>query len=81
MDAEPPARPQFDLGVGSGTPPHSGHVFLLVDFINPLRFDGGPRMAPEALAAAKAALTLKGRLTERGVPARAGMRDARNRKA
>lgn len=47
----------------------SGCVLLLVDFINPLRFDGAEDIAPAALAAAKATAALKQRLCAAGVPA------------
>jgi len=49
-----------DLGV-------SPTILLLVDFINPLRFDGGERLARPALRAAQAAAALKRRLHKRGV--------------
>src|SRR5688572_10043641 len=49
-----------DLGVSPTT-------LLLVDFINPLRFDGGDRLARPALRAAEAAAALKRRLGRRGV--------------
>jgi nicotinamidase-related amidase len=68
MDAEPPTRPQFDLDAGSHALPHSASVLLLVDFINPLRFEGASRMAPAALAAARATQVLKQRLAREKVP-------------
>lgn len=47
----------------------SRSVLLLVDFVNPLRFDGAEDIAPAALAAARATASLKQVLGERGVPA------------
>src|SRR3569832_2128758 len=49
--------------------PLSPRVLLLVDFINPLDFPGSERLAPKALAAARATARLKQRLTARGVAA------------
>jgi nicotinamidase-related amidase len=49
-----------DLGVSPTT-------LLLVDFINPLRFDGADKLARPALRAAQAAASLKRRLRRRGV--------------
>lgn len=42
-------------------------VLLLVDFINPLTFDGGEALAPSALEAAKKASKLRRRLGAEGV--------------
>ena len=47
--------------------PLSPRVLLLVDFINPLDFPGGEKLAPAALAAARATAKLKKRLEARGV--------------
>jgi nicotinamidase-related amidase len=47
----------------------SRSVLLLVDFVNPLRFDGAEDIAPAALAAARATASLKQLLDRRGVPA------------
>ena len=47
----------------------SRSVLLLVDFINPLRFDSAQDIAPAALVAAKATAALKQMLASLGVPA------------
>lgn len=47
--------------------PRSERVLLLVDFINPLDFPGADRLAPAALAAARATAALKARQTAAGV--------------
>ena len=69
MDAKPPARPRSRIGAGPDRLPRSGSVLLLVDFINPLQFEGAEDIAPGALAAAKMTARLKRRLARRGVPA------------
>lgn len=58
-----PARPS---GSGPDVRP-SPVVLLLIDFINPLDFDGGAELAPSALAAANATLALKRRVARQGV--------------
>lgn len=64
-----PQRPAFSVD-GSGTRlPRSATVLLLVDFINPLAFEGGRQLAEPALAAARATKRLKARLARDGVPA------------
>ena len=45
---------------------HSATVLLLIDFINPLDFDGAQEMADAALQAARAAATLKARVLAEG---------------
>ena len=54
---------------GMGTPrlPRSPRVLLLVDFINPLDFPGADKLAPAAVAAARATAALKERLGRSGV--------------
>jgi nicotinamidase-related amidase len=47
--------------------PLSPTVLLLVDFINPLQFDGADALSPAALRAAQAAAALKQRIGRRGV--------------
>ncbi len=47
--------------------PHSPRVLLLVDFINPLDFPGGDKLAAPALEAAHATARLKQRLSAEGV--------------
>jgi nicotinamidase-related amidase len=42
-------------------------VLLLVDFINPLEFDGASRLAPSALQAAQACVRLRHRVRQRGL--------------
>jgi nicotinamidase-related amidase len=69
MNAEPPSRPQFDLGAGRNGLPRCPTVLLLVDFINPLRFEGAAQLAPAALAAARESADLKRRLAIQRVPA------------
>jgi nicotinamidase-related amidase len=49
--------------------PRSRQVLLLVDFINPLDFPGADKLAPAALAAARASAGLKQRLAAEGVAA------------
>jgi nicotinamidase-related amidase len=44
-------------------------ILLLVDFINPLEFPAARRLAPRALAAARATAALKARLRSAGVQA------------
>ena len=48
--------------------PRSKKVLVLVDFINPLDFPGGEKLAEPALAAAKVTAQLKARLDKQGVP-------------
>lgn len=48
--------------------PTSQRVLLLVDFITSLDFPGAEKLAPKALAAARATATLKQRLQAEGVP-------------
>jgi nicotinamidase-related amidase len=43
-------------------------ALLLIDWINDLDFDGGDRLLPQALAAAKATAALRGRAKHAGVP-------------
>jgi nicotinamidase-related amidase len=69
MDARPPARPRSRIGAAPDALTRSATVLLLVDFINPLQFDGAEDIAAAALAAAKMTLRLKRRLAARGVPA------------
>jgi len=45
----------------------SASVLLLVDFINPLRFDGAKALTPSALAAADQTARLRRRLARQGV--------------
>ena len=42
-------------------------VLLLVDFVNPLHFDGAEQLTPSALVAAKQTAALRRRLPKRGV--------------
>jgi nicotinamidase-related amidase len=48
--------------------PASERVLLLVDFINPLDFPGGKKLARPAVAAARATAKLKSRLASEGIP-------------
>lgn len=68
MDAQPPLRPESGIGTGARSLPHSSSVLVLVDFINPLQFDGAAEIAPAALEAARCAAALKARLVALGVP-------------
>jgi nicotinamidase-related amidase len=43
-------------------------ALLLIDWINDLEFDGGDKLLPQALAAARAASTLRHRAKQAGVP-------------
>jgi len=47
--------------------PPSKTVLLLVDFINPLKFEGADQIAPSALAAARQTAALRRRLAREGV--------------
>ena len=66
LKARPPSRPAAAIGAGAALP-HSATVLLLVDFVNPLDFDGGERLAGPALAAARATARLKARMARDGV--------------
>ena len=48
--------------------PCCDRALLLVDFINPLEFEGSKQLAPGALAAARATHALRERLWREGVP-------------
>lgn len=50
-----------------GSLPPSPVVLLLIDFINPLDFEGAQELAPAALAAARATVVLKRRAVRQGV--------------
>jgi nicotinamidase-related amidase len=63
-----PGRPALTIGA-HGELPHSPTVLLLIDFINPFEFPEAPRLAPSAIAAAKATLKLKKRLLHDGAAA------------
>jgi nicotinamidase-related amidase len=69
MDAAAPRRPPLALGAANEPLAHSRVVLLLVDFINPLDFDGADALAPAALAAARATAALKQRLAQQGLQA------------
>jgi len=56
-------------GMGAARLPRSERVLLLVDFINPLDFPGGEKLAPLAVQAAQATAALKERLAGEGVAA------------
>ena len=43
-------------------------ALLLIDWINDLEFDGGDRILPQALAAARATAALRRRAKQAGVP-------------
>jgi nicotinamidase-related amidase len=63
---EPP--PSFPAHAGADMPtPRT--ALLLIDFMNPLDFDGGAALAPSALRAAARTAALKRRLARRSVPA------------
>jgi nicotinamidase-related amidase len=51
---------------GQGELPPSRRVLLMVDFINPLQFDGAEDLAPGALQAARATAALKQQMQARG---------------
>ncbi len=69
MDAKPPIRPELGIGAVARSLPHSSSVLVLVDFINPLEFDGAEELAPAALIAAQTAARLKANLEAQGIPA------------
>jgi nicotinamidase-related amidase len=54
-------------GLAAARLPRSERVLLLVDFINPLDFPGGEKLAPAAVEAARATAALKDRLAAEGV--------------
>lgn len=68
LQTRTPRRPAFAVDGGGTRLPRSATVLLLVDFINPLAFDGGEQLAAPALAAARATKRLKARLAQDGVP-------------
>lgn len=47
--------------------PRSRRALILIDYINPLDFPGAEKLAPGALAAARATVRLRDRLREEGV--------------
>jgi nicotinamidase-related amidase len=67
MDAKPPQRPSLGIGSPKHSLRRSERVLLLVDFINPLEFDGAKDIAPSALRAARMTATLKSRLAPHGI--------------
>jgi nicotinamidase-related amidase len=67
MDAKPPQRPSLEIGSANQRLPRSERVLLLVDFINPLQFEGAKDIAPAALNAARMTATLKRRLVPHGI--------------
>lgn len=71
MVARRPRNSPAPLAVGGDKPDlgESRVTLLLVDFINPLAFPEAPRLAPAALAAARATAALKARLRQQGVQA------------
>ena len=62
-----PSTPR-GTGLRPVTLPTSQRVLLLVDFITSLDFPGAEKLAPKALAAARATAALKQRLHAEGVP-------------
>jgi nicotinamidase-related amidase len=56
-------------GLHPGRLPRSRRVLVLVDFINPLNFPGGEKLAPSAVAAARATAKLKAQLGLEGTVA------------
>jgi nicotinamidase-related amidase len=71
MAARRPRNAPDPVAVGGDKPDlgESRTAMLLVDFINPLSFPTAPKLAPSALAAARATAALKARLREAGVQA------------
>lgn len=69
MEAKPPQRPPFTIGGGEASLPRSRSVLLLVDFINPLQFEGAQDIAAPALQAARRSAILKAVLSSQGIPA------------
>lgn len=67
MDLKPPDdKPSAPLA--ECELPDSPTVLLLVDFINPLRFEGAEDIAAPALAAARMTTDLKRQLAAEGAP-------------
>lgn len=67
MNGMPAPSPVPPSGLRPARLPRSERVLLLVDFINPLDFAGGERLAPAAVQAARAAAALRQRLAGQGV--------------
>lgn len=63
----PAARPARSRRIAEPRLAPSPVVLLLVDFINPLRFDGAEHLAPRAVAAALACARLRRRVRGRGL--------------
>lgn len=62
-----PSRPPMRMGEARALP-KSETVLLLVDVINPFDFPHAGRLAPHALAAARATARLKARMVRAGLP-------------
>ena len=56
----------MDVGTARVQLPRSDSVLILVDFINPLQFEGAERLGPEAVRAAAACSDLKRRMMADG---------------
>lgn len=69
MDAHPPGRPAIGIGSHSQSLPRSKSVLLLVDYINPLEFEGNGPLLAAALASAQATAAFKRRLAAAGISA------------
>ena len=67
MQAQPPERPRLEIGSQSASLPESENVLLLVDFINPLHFEGAKDIATAAVGAAHRTAGLKRSMAARGV--------------
>jgi len=68
MKAHPPGGPPLKIGSAHCDLPRSRDVLVLVDFINPMDFEGAENLAPAALEAARATARLKAELAAAGVP-------------
>lgn len=66
MQAKPPRRPPLKIGSQSAALPPSESVLLLVDFINPLQFEGAKHIASNALQAARRTARLQERMRRDG---------------
>src|SRR4026208_1775358 len=64
-----PLMPRSSSSDLHGSPPDQCPVaLLLIDWINDLEFEGGERLLPRALAAARASAALRKRAKQAGVP-------------
>lgn len=66
MQVNPPERPRLEIGSQPASLPVSENVLLLVDFINPLQFEGAKDIASAAVSASRRTAGLKRSLAASG---------------